>query len=131
MAGDTMYRISYRIFQISIISFIAIALSGCVIAVGNTSHSEEDKWHVRQERNSSYINQLDLGLSMTTVESDLGSADYNESFQRDGEAYQVLYYRTRQVHSDGKTTKDETTPLVFMDRKLIGWGEIAIEKATR
>jgi len=30
----------------------------------------------------------------------------------------------------GRTTKDETTPLVFVDGELVGWGESAIEYAT-
>jgi hypothetical protein len=34
-----------------------------------------------------------------------------------------LFYRTQRKHSDGETTRDETTPLVFRDNRLIGWGD--------
>jgi hypothetical protein len=46
----------------------------------------------------------------------------------DGATYQVLYYRTHRTHSDGETTKDETTPLVFKDSALIGWGMDALAR---
>jgi hypothetical protein len=42
----------------------------------------------------------------------------------------VLLYRTRLVREDGRTTRDETTPLVFVDGELVGWGESAVENAT-
>ena len=107
------------------------ALSGCVIAIGNDNDSEEKKWKNRQIKNNAYINSLDIGISIRAVETDLGAADIKESFQRDGETFQILHYRTRHRHSDGRTTRDETTPLVFLDKKLVGWGQIAIEKATK
>ncbi|MFT7090937.1 MAG: hypothetical protein ACJAYW_000899, partial [Candidatus Azotimanducaceae bacterium] len=33
--------------------------------------------------------------------------------------------------SDGQTTKDETTPMVFVGNKLVGYGATAVENATR
>ena len=121
----------HRIVQVATIIFLISTLSGCVIAVGNTGSNKEEKWEVRQEKNALYISQLNLGLSQSLIVADLGTPDFNGAFQRDGEEYQVLYYRTRYVNGDGETTKDETTPLVFLDKRLIGWGEIALEKATR
>jgi hypothetical protein len=107
-------------------------MTGCVIAIGNDDWSDEgDEWEVRQAKNNRYIRRLDLGRSMNAIQADLGEPDFNESFQRNGETFQVLYYRTRRVHDDSVTTKDETTPFVFIDRELVGWGETAIENATR
>ena len=40
----------------------------------------------------------------------------------DGEEVQVLFYRTNHKHSDSGTTRDETTPLVFRNDQLAGWG---------
>ena len=49
------------------------------------------------------------------------SAD-SEAFMDDGEEVRVLFYRTNHKHSDGETTRDETTPLVFRNDQLVGWG---------
>ena len=73
--------------------------------------------------------QLELGRSLGSIESEFGTPDIVESFQRDGNAYKVWFYRTRHVTSDGMTRRDETTPLVFIDDELVGWGESAIDKA--
>jgi hypothetical protein len=110
---------------------LTLSLTGCVVAIGNGHGDGEDNWKERQGKNSRYINSLSIGASRAVVESDLGSADILEVFQRNGDDYRVLFYRTQRVNDDGRTTKNETTPLVFIDDKLVGWGDTAIEKATR
>jgi hypothetical protein len=55
----------------------------------------------------------------------MGIADFNESYSKDDDTYQVLYYRTQRINGDGVTTKDECTPLVFKNSILVGWGERA------
>ncbi len=117
--------------RIAAITAITIILNGCVLAIGNESWDDEDQWEKRQDKNSKYISLLELGQSMASVQSDLGDPDLNESFQRDGEEFRVIYYRTQHVNSDGLTTRDESTPLVFIDGVLVGWGNSAIENATR
>ena len=120
-----------RLTQITGTLLLATSLSGCVIAIGNNAFDDEEEWQQRQNRNVNYIQHLDLGRGMASIEADLGNADFVESFQRDGDDFRVLYYRTQRVHDDGKTTMDETIPLVFIDRELVGWGHSAIDKATR
>lgn len=110
---------------------LVTSLSGCVVAIGNDAWEDEKDWEQRQERNDRYIRRLELGQSMTSIEADLGAADFDESFQRGGETFQVLYYRTEHRHDDGRTSKDESTPLVFIDRSLVGWGDSAIDNAAR
>ena len=105
-----------------------IALAGCVIAVN--SPDGEDGWNSRQQRNERAINHLELGRSRASVEAQLGEPDFVDAFQRNGEKFNVLYYRTHRVHGDGRTTRDETTPLVFVDGNLVGWGKSAIDHAT-
>ena len=58
----------------------------------------------------------------------LGAPDFSEAFQHNDDNYRVLYYRTQHRHSDGDTTIDETTPLVFKNDHLIGWGEDILMK---
>lgn len=120
-----------RFVQLTSTLLLATSLSGCVIAIGNSAFDTEEEWKQRQDRNANYIHHLDLGQSMASIESDLGDPDFIESFRRDGDAFRVLYYRTQRVHDDGRTTMDETTPLVFVNRELVGWGRSAIDKATR
>jgi len=110
---------------------LTLSLSGCVVAIGNGHGDGEDNWKERQGKNSRYINSLSIGESRAAIESDLGSADISEAFQGNGDDYRVLFYRTKRIDDDGRTTKNETTPLVFIDNKLVGWGDTAIEKATR
>ncbi|MBL4682604.1 MAG: DUF3192 domain-containing protein [Pseudomonadales bacterium] len=108
------------------------SLSACVVAIGNDGWDEDGQgWKSRQEKNMRYINRLDLGTSIALIESDLGTPDFSDSFQRNGEVFQVIYYRTHHKESDGNTSRDETTPLVFIDKVLVGWGALAIEKATK
>lgn len=109
----------------------ALFLSGCVIAVGDHHDDEDgDGWRERQRENRRAIAELDLGRSLASIEAQLGEPDFFETFQRDGERFVVLLYRTHRVREDGETTRDETTPLVFVDDALVGWGESAVEFAT-
>ena len=83
------------------------------------------------DRRSEFVGKLHLvGCDEISVRGEFGKPDFNESFMRKGKEFVVLYYRTRHVESDGITTKDETTPLVFVDGALVGWGESALENAT-
>jgi len=110
----------------------ALLLSGCYISVrddGSAWSREGDNWRQRQQRNQEAIDYLELGRSLGSVTDELGPADMTESFGRDGRTFRVLLYRTRLVREDGRTTRDETTPLVFVDGELVGWGESAVENA--
>ena len=46
----------------------------------------------------------------------------SEILQGSNETFEVLYYYTDVKKADGAITDDELTPLVFKDKKLIGWG---------
>lgn len=113
---------------------IAPALTGCVIAIDadewDGGQNWSPGWEQRQHDNLDYINALALGESVGNVRADLGAPDFSETFQRDGERFEVLFYRTHRFRNDGATSKDETTPLVFVAGQLVGWGDTAIEKAT-
>lgn len=80
------------------------------------------QWQERETYNARQIGQFDLGMSKDSVIRILGSPDINEAKASSEGDMQVLFYRTHHVTSDGITTKDECTPLVFRDNKLIAWG---------
>lgn len=106
-------------------------LSGCVIAVnGDKWDEDDDSWEQRQNANARAIDSLTLGRDLSDVRARLGEPDFRETFLRDGAEFEVLFYRTQRVKGDGRTTRDETTPLVFVDGALVGWGESAIGFAT-
>lgn len=120
-----------KYWKISVTTVIlAMALQGCVIAV-NTDGMESGRtdWRETRTRNRDLINHLEMGCTRASVQAELGEPDFIDSFRRDGAQFRVLYYRTHRVHDDGRTTRDETTPLVFSRGELVGWGESAIDKA--
>ena len=84
---------------------------------------EDMDWQDRQSYNQHNLSLLNLGQSIDSVRQSLGGADFSEAKTSDGKQMLVLFYRTQHKKGDGKTTKDECTPLLFLDNKLVAWGE--------
>jgi len=110
------------IIKLALASTLAMGLSGCVIVAKDGNWSDSG-WRATQKENREAIANLELDMARSQITAKLGSPDFSEAFTRDGDNFQVLYYRTQHRHSDNETTKDETTPLVFKNDKLVGWGE--------
>ncbi|MCP4412955.1 MAG: DUF3192 domain-containing protein [Gammaproteobacteria bacterium] len=109
-------------------------LSGCIIVDGDGDREgrwdNNSDWEDKQNKNMSHINNLRLGMDRTVVTNQMGTPTFSEAFQGDdGSNYSILFYRTHRTKGDGKTTKDETTPLVFKNDKLFGWGNDALLRA--
>jgi hypothetical protein len=121
----------FKAARLAALLLTSTALTGCVVAIGNDGFDDDEQWEQNQKRNDRYITNIALGASQSSVEADLGAPDYRDSFQRNGDTCEVLYFRTQHAHSDGKTTRDETTPMVFIDGILVGYGPTAVENATR
>mgnify|MGYP002635278663 CR=1 FL=1 len=116
---------------IALLTLLSITLlTSCVIAVNTDDYQDRDAWHTRQSSNAEKIEHLEIGKSYLSTLDELGEPNFTESFLRGAATYQILFYRTRHVQHDGVTSKDETTPLVFIDNRLVGWGDSAIEHAT-
>ena len=115
--------------KVFVAAALAVTLSGCVVAVGGDHDFERDdsSWKKTQRYNQEQINKLTLQMSAEDIRTLLGTPDFTESFNKDGETVQVLFYRTHHQKSDGKTTKDECTPLVFKQNRLTGWGDKAYQ----
>lgn len=105
----------------------ATILSGCVVAIGNDGPGKESDWARIERDNRAAIDDLLLGMGFNEARSRMPHEPaFSEAFTLDGVAHRVLFYRTQRVQGDGVTTRDETTPLVFVDGQLAGWGEAAL-----
>ena len=118
--------------RLLIATLMASSLSGCIIVGGDHDEFEREfstsDWEDLERNNRNRIAQLNIGERYEAIMSQMGQASFTEAFQLDGSTYQVLYYRTHRTHSDGDTSKDETTPLVFKDGALVGWGMDALAR---
>ena len=107
---------------------LAVSLSGCVIAVdGDHDFNDDNSWKKTQRYNQEQVNKLQMGMTADDIRTLMGVPDFSESFNKDGEMVQVLFYRTHHEKSDGKTTKEECTPLIFKQNRLTGWGDKAYQ----
>ena len=121
-----------NISRLVITGILAATLSGCVIIAGDHDEFQREfssnDWEDVEKFNREGIANLTIGESYAEVRQRLGQASFSEAFQVGDSSYQVLYYRTHRVHSDGDTTKDETTAVIFKDSILIGWGDEALRQ---
>ncbi|GGQ01121.1 DUF3192 domain-containing protein [Shewanella ulleungensis] len=123
-----------KLIAASAMAVLSLGLSGCVISVGDhESDKGHDYWEKQQDRNRSLLNSLSLGMTSEQVQTLMGTADFSEAYSKTNatnneQAIKVLFYRTQWAKGDGKTTKDECTPVVFKDNTLIGWGDTALQQ---
>lgn len=112
-------RFSYA--RLCLLALLSLSVTGCISI--DSAHVSRDDWKEVQRDNREMIAKLNIGDSHSSVVSKLGTPSDSEAFVHDGEEMRVLFYRTQRKHSDGETSRDETTPLVFQNDNLIGWGE--------
>jgi hypothetical protein len=116
---------------VTLIGF-AVLLSGCVFQVGDRAPERAYASATeRHEHNRVVIGRLHLGMPIDSVVAQLGDADFTEAFVRGGVSHRVLYYRTHRVSGDKVSTRPGTTPLVFVDGELAGWGELTLRQVLR
>ncbi len=121
---------SSKVVKFSIIGFgLYVIFAGAVISLYEDV-PDQMNWQDRQTYNNRYINKLTIDdpINKDSIIKVLGSPDLTEAKIVDSTTYQVLFYRTVLQKSDGITTKDECTPLLFKDGKLIAWGKSAFEQ---
>lgn len=121
-----MKNLPIHIMNLAIAGILAISLSGCIVLGGDHDWDDND-WESQQQENRQLISDLSLDTERKGILLKLGAPNFSEAFSKGDVEYRVLYYRTQHRQSDGETTKDETTPLVFKDDRLIGWGQSALE----
>lgn len=87
-------------------------------------------WNDREAYNHKYISQLDTqrGLTQQQLIEKLGGPDITEAEMVGNNTYQLMYYRTKRDISDGITTKQECTALLFKNQQLIALAEQAVQQ---
>ncbi len=105
----------------------SLSLSGCVLNIGDgeSGWSGQEGWEETQNVNKANLSKLSLGMTREQVSILMGAADFNEAYIEKDKEVHVLFYRTQRTNGDGKTTKDECTPVVVSNNTLVGWGEMA------
>lgn len=130
-------RFNRKLIAVTFLGLASLGLSGCVVNVGDgeSGWDSSESWEKVQENNRNNLIKLSLGMSKDQVMTLMGTADLSEAYiqqsAQQGEANKevlVLFYRTQHTHSDGKTTKDECTPIVLSNNALVGWGDTAYSK---
>ncbi|MFT5297474.1 MAG: hypothetical protein ACI9YH_003506 [Colwellia sp.] len=111
---------------------IALAIYGMFVAlvVNFYDDSPSDmEWGDRESYNKQYIGKLTLEMfNFEQAIEELGGPDITEAKKVDGNSFQVMFYRTQHVKSDGFTTQDECTALLFKNGSLIAIGKPAYEQ---
>jgi len=108
-----------------VISLIGIALFAYAIFVALVVTFYDDspsnmKWEDREAFNRQFISKLKLGeYKFEQALTDLGSPDITEAKKVEDKNFQVLFYRTQHMKSDGITTQDECSFLLFVDEVLV------------
>lgn len=121
-----------KLIAASVVALMSVGLSGCVISVGDhESGKSHEYWEKQQDKNRALLANLGLGMTSEQVVTLMGTADFSEAYSKNNsantdQAIKVLFYRTQWAKGDGKTTKDECTPIVFRDNTLVGWGDTAL-----
>lgn len=87
------------------------------------------QWEDREAYNRQFIAKLELKqFNFNSAIEQLGSPDITEAKLVDETSYQVSFYRTQHVKSDGITTQDECTALLFTNGVLTAIGNTAYEQ---
>ncbi|MGL4475215.1 MAG: DUF3192 domain-containing protein [Shewanella sp.] len=102
--------------------FVAYVVFVAVVVFMYEPQPQDLDWDDRQLFNQQTIAKLELGQEKQQIITLLGPADISEAKPVTNGSLTVLFYRTQHVSSDGKTSRDECTPLLFLDNKLTAWG---------
>ncbi|WP_434928773.1 DUF3192 domain-containing protein [Shewanella sp. HL-SH8] len=108
--------------------FIAYLFFVAVVMFVYEPQPEDREWDDRQAYNNQKMSELSFGQPREDIIKIFGSADFVEAKTAIDGQYQLLFYRTHHVQSDGITTRDECTPLLFKNNILIAWGTETLQQ---
>ena len=87
------------------------------------------KWEDRESYNRQFIAELQIDqFNFEQALQQLGNPDITEAKKVAGDRFQVMFYRTQHMKSDGITTQEECTALLFKNDALFAIGKSAYER---
>ncbi|WP_273046571.1 DUF3192 domain-containing protein [Pseudoalteromonas sp.] len=112
---------------------LGLGLYALIAALVITFYKDDPQamiWQDREAFNKRYIEKLTLKKQTTlnSVLDYLGSPDLTYAKREGEQVLQIIFYRTQHIASDGITTIDECTGLLFKNGQLILWGPNAYKK---
>ncbi len=108
---------------------LALGAYGIFVALVVTFYDDSPdnmEWKDREAYNRQFIAKVKLDVfSFEQALEELGIPDITEAIKIDNNNFQVMFYRTQHVKSDGITTQDECTFLLFINGVLkeVGLGQ--------
>lgn len=119
-----------KVIRNVLIGIGAYAVFVTVVLMYYKDNPEAMPWDDREVYNRNYIAglSLDSSIDKSMVIEKLGSPDISEAKKLASGNVHVLFYRTQHVTSDGNTTADECTAMLFEDNQLVAWGENAYQQ---
>ncbi len=111
---------------------IALAIYGIFAALVINFYDDNPsnmQWEEREDYNRQFISKVQLNkFNFEEALEELGSPDITEAKRVNNDNYQVMFYRTHHVKSDGITTQEECTALLFKNNILMSTGKTAYEQ---
>ncbi len=111
---------------------MALCAYGIFVALVITFYDDSPsnmKWEDREIYNRQFIAKLKIDqFTFEQALEKLGSPDLTEAKKIDTQYYQVMFYRTQHMKSDGITTQDECTALLFKNGMLTAIGNTAYQQ---
>lgn len=107
---------------IAVIFVAYLAFVAVIMAVYEPSPDDMD-WQDRQAFNRGKISELHIGEPLNEIQLKMGHPDFSEAKRKGTQQLMVLFYQTQRKVADGQLSRDECTPLLFLNDKLIAWGQ--------
>lgn len=119
-----------KVFRYLILGLGLYALIATLVITFYKDDPQAMIWQDREAFNKRYIEKLTLEkrTTLNTVLDYLGSPDLTYAKRNGQEVIQIVFYRTQHITSDGITTIDECTGLLFENGQLTLWGPSAYDK---
>jgi len=114
--------------------FLVIGLSGCAVMNGPETITNH---------NNSRMLSLERGMTINQVIGHIGPAPScptcnnvqnplkREMYPAGEDMFDILFFYTRRLVADGAITDEETSPVVFKNGRLDGWGWLYWENTAR
>lgn len=119
---------NHKIILRVIIALVIYAICVALVMKFYDDNPSKMQWEEREDYNRNFLTQVQLNkFNFEEALEKLGSPDITEAKRIDNDYYQVTFYRTNHVKSDGITTQEECTALLFKNNILLASGKTAYE----